>query len=285
MTVLSPDVISQVAYRATEYSHERWNPSTKESMADQDRLALVTMDLVMLDEPVLGTATPALPGRDEAMYVVLSDLAIKAAELMRRAPESELNHIGQADATIALDPIAFDHTPDQKRAEAEQRERERIERLEHQGSPPPSLIDRGPLPLEAADRVAEIAMRAVDGPGWKVGNGMDRYHHAQMHADRLARLERNRRDVTDPDLRAAYDLMQNDHAIKAAEIVTQAILHGELRGHGLKWKDERMLRDPHNPAEERGLSRQAAGLGANAPAPSKGPREAAPLISGRGIER
>ena len=286
MIVLSPETISQVDAHALAYAQEHWNPSSKEGVENRARLELVATDLNLLDQPTIGSDSAALPGRDEAMYAVLSHLALQASDLMGKAPQSELHGMRLVDPSIALDPVRFDDTEEEKAAAVGRRAQERADKLRFHGSPAPSLMDRGPLPEGMADRVSETAKRVVEGAGWKVGAGRRMFYDAQMHVDRMQRLERNRKDVADPDLRAAYDLLHNDHAVKAANVISRAVAAGELKTRSIDWQDLRLLRDPHTPAREGGLSQQASGLSAEAAVASKGPqRPEIPVPVRSGAER
>jgi hypothetical protein len=286
MILLSPETISHVDAHANAYADEHWNPKSAKGTENRSRLELVARDLNLLDSPTLSPSTPALEGRDEAMYAVLSDLALKASALMREAPQSELHDTRLIDSSIALDPVGFEE-PQEALAEASRaRIAHRAEVLRFHGAPSPSLHDRGPMSNETADRVSETAARILETGRWKTSDGHKLFHKVEMHVDRLQRLERNRKDVTDPELRAAYDLLHNDHAIKVAGHIVDAVKQGDLNARHVDSKDMRLMRDPHNPSRHGGLAMQAAGLKVESPILSKGPVEAeVPAVAARSAER
>jgi len=293
MIVLSPEIISTVDSHALAYAQDHWNPTTPKSTEDRARLELVATDLNLLDQPTIGPNTPALEGRDEAMYAVLSDLAIKASELMKSAPKSDLHGMRLVDPSIALDPVGFDYTPEEKADDMRRRAAERADSLRFHGAPDPSLHDRGPIRNESADRVSEAAARILETALWKNNDKHRIFHDVSMRVDRLQRLERNREDVTDPELRAAYDLLHNDHAIKVAGHIVDAVKQGDIRSRDVDSDDMRLMRDPHNPSRSGGLAMQAARLALQPTGPepknpivSKGPLEAeAPAPMTRSAER
>lgn len=284
MHVLSGETIDHVDSMAHAYVIDHWTPSTIDAQKERDRLDTLSKDVNLLDTPGSSLERSSLPGRDDALLVVRTDLAMKASEIMRAVPREDLENMRLVDDSIALDPVRFDLSPQEKASEAARKADWSSRMIESRGAPAPSLIDRGPISDGTASRIARIGEQSLERE-WKGGKAAHQRQDTVLLVDRIERLDRNRTGVQDPVVRAAYDLVRNDMALKIAGNIAHALQVGAVKTKHFASEDLRLLRDPHNPGTS-GIAAQAAALGTEAAASSKGREETMPIQTMRsGIER
>lgn len=287
MHVLSRDTVQHIDSWSSTFVDDHWVPKTEESARKRDHLEVLGRDINMLD--MYPTSHEAVvPGLENAMDIVLSDIAMKASRIMQEIPKSELVSMRLADPSIALNPIHFDLSEEDKAHERARREETRARSMEFHGAPKPSLYDRGPLSVETADRVAEVTSDLVKSAKWKSGSREgSRITEKVAHlSGQLDRLGRHRAQATDPVVRQAYDVFHGDMALKAAIAVNKAIDNGVLNIRKLESDVVRLMHDPHTASQRHGLIQQAAMAKADAPSAAKGPKIAeTPTPARAGPER
>ena len=278
MHILASETISDVDSMAHAYVVDHWTPSTIEGQKERDKLDRIEGDLNLLDMTSGGGHYRAyLPGYDDAVMIVQTDLAMKASAIMKAVPRDELENMRNVDDSVALDPVRFDIDDDEKARDAAHKADWEKRSLASRGAPPPSLTDRGPISDETASRIAEVANEIIADGKWNRKKDLQFHTDTVVLLDRIGRLDRTRREVIDPDVRAAYDLMKNDMALKVAGNMNHGLSVGAVKTKSFEAADLRMLRDPHNP-DGRGVAGQAVGITAEPTTAAKGPAQTPDLV-------
>lgn len=286
MHILSSETIHDVDSMLDAYITDHWEPASIESQKARDRLVVIGKDLNLLDMPVTPSRVASLPGRDEAMLVVLSDLALKASDIMKSVDRDEMINTRGLDDSVALNPIEFDLSREEKEKDALYKSRSDAQDIEMRGAPTPSFIDRGPVTDLTATRIVGIADDLIERDKWSAKKDPHGLQDTRTMVDRFERLHRNGASVVDPEVKAAYDLMRNDIALKIAQNVMVAQIKGAVKDKSIDPRDATLLRDPHARPRARGLSMQAGAIEGAAAAISKGPSEAElPVMARTGAER
>ncbi len=240
MKTLDASTVAEIDWFAGSMLGGVLQPRDQVGIDRRNRLEANSADLNLLTMDVDPRHGPVAPGLEQAYAIVSTDIAMRvSADLVAADRAGELPGLAasQIDPGVAFDPWNAD-TPVGKATVplATDPTRERPDAS-------------APVPAGNATRLAQATRRAFPEAVRESETPQTRRAATRLvtFADRIERTDRQRGMSTDPDAKAAYDVVSSDLGARLAIALKDGLEGGSIHPSRLTKEDFAVISDPRTP--------------------------------------